>query len=526
MPYLLMFVSLAAGILALLPRVDGEYLAGRYLWAEDGNIFIQQARHLGINAVFQTYAGYLHLYPRLIAFFASFFGLKTQANILFLGWFLAFWLMAYVILSRAVDLGVSLIEGCALIALVALQPSYGEVFFNITNAQSMLGVALSVLVLSRKPEKRTSFQEGAWLFVLCLTGPFAIFIALVLIPHVFLSREVKWDRTFLSILILCALVQAACLVLSERVGAAGAERSIAVWVRSFGLLAAFGARSTVHYASVIFFWMVFVFALFFPTKDLSEKTRSRRTVAGLCLLVAIVNIFAALYSAKSYPMAIVPLGGGNRYTWVPYSLILFSALLASASLVKARYFLLVAVGTICYCGFHPVRLLNLQFDSYANFSRYSEVVIPINPLWPVFPGWHITWGERVPLPLPIRSERVAYDDLLGYQVALDRSAEGVHFVADGDDPIFVLRNEIVCPDAKDIGVEVTLSRSSAGWVQVFWSASAAFSESKSIRRYYPAGEIQAQFAFPNSPEGVHLRFDPLDRQGEGRVSRFIVYCLP
>ena len=41
------------------------------LWAEDGSIFLTQDEQMGIRAWVEPYNGYLHILPRLIAWFAS-----------------------------------------------------------------------------------------------------------------------------------------------------------------------------------------------------------------------------------------------------------------------------------------------------------------------------------------------------------------------------------------------------------------------------------------------------------------------
>lgn len=66
---LLLFLGLAAALLELRFAAPGPI--AQYLWAEDGSIFINQAHTLGLAALWQPYAGYLHLYPRLVALLAN-----------------------------------------------------------------------------------------------------------------------------------------------------------------------------------------------------------------------------------------------------------------------------------------------------------------------------------------------------------------------------------------------------------------------------------------------------------------------
>jgi len=67
---------------------DVNFLDGRYLWAEDGNVFVNGALSMGWESIFNPYAGYIHLYPRLISFFAVQLDLRFLPIVFFssLGW--------------------------------------------------------------------------------------------------------------------------------------------------------------------------------------------------------------------------------------------------------------------------------------------------------------------------------------------------------------------------------------------------------------------------------------------------------
>ena len=86
---------------------------------------------------------------------------------------------------------------------------------------------------------------------------------------------------------------------------------------------------------------------------------------------------------------------------------------------------------------------------------------------------------------------------------------------------------ISCPGATDVGVEVDLFRSKAGWMLLFWDEAKNFTETNSISRFLPGGDVRTQFAFPNSGVGLYLRFDPLfQAQGEVQIKQILIYCLP
>jgi len=55
------FVAIiATGFLFALIKLNGLHI-DQTLWAEDGSIFINQARELGVSSLWTTYVGYFHL---------------------------------------------------------------------------------------------------------------------------------------------------------------------------------------------------------------------------------------------------------------------------------------------------------------------------------------------------------------------------------------------------------------------------------------------------------------------------------
>jgi hypothetical protein len=61
---------IVAGVIFAFLKLDTAHI-DRTLWGEDGAIFINQAREFGFSSLWITYAGYFHLYPRLVAWLSS-----------------------------------------------------------------------------------------------------------------------------------------------------------------------------------------------------------------------------------------------------------------------------------------------------------------------------------------------------------------------------------------------------------------------------------------------------------------------
>lgn len=525
-------LGLLVALVSLIPRLDGEYSSGRYLWAEDGNVFINQAQSLGLRSIWTPYRGYVHAYPRLVALIGRCFELKNQPHVFLGGWIFAFGVMTAILVVRASNLGLGSLHVCALVTLVSLQPNC-EVFFNITNAQSILGTAAITYILA-SVNRRTSLLECILLAVLCLTGPFSIWIAPLVIIHGLWHRALKQNSGLYLVVLVCAAIQAGLLLNSSRFTQTVAlDRNLGSWLAAFWSIILFGARRPAALLAAYVFWAAVVLALACPSKGRPPNATTRKGVSWLILGAAVANIVAALYSLRAHPMGVLALECGHRYMWIPCSLFIFGSAIATVGFAKTRYLAMAALAVICQERCRPIMQPNLRFESYANLSNYRSVLIPINPqvssqAWrPGRPGWYVDGGNpgrnADSVALGYKMER---DAITGSGVTLEWLGDTLDVLSKTDNPVLIFGRPIICPGASDIGVEIEMVRSHDGWMQMFWDPWKNFTESNSIRRTYPAGRIRAQFAFPNGPGGVYVRFDPLEQRGEAKIEGMLVYCLP
>lgn len=123
----------------LLVRGNYSFTSGRYLWAEDGYIFFNHARTGGFWTVTRPYAGYLHVLPRLVAWLSSGLPLSFQPLVYSGAWVAALIVMVATIATRGRAMGMDATTVCGLVFLCAFQPAAGEMFFNLTIAQWLLG---------------------------------------------------------------------------------------------------------------------------------------------------------------------------------------------------------------------------------------------------------------------------------------------------------------------------------------------------------------------------------------------------
>lgn len=514
------------GLVALLPRIDSlDFFYGKYLWAEDGNVFLNQASDLGAAAILTPYAGYLHVYPRLIAAASQSFDLIHQPTALLAGWFGAYFILLHSLL-RSVFFQKKHISYLALLPVfMALQPNYGEVFFNITNSQWLLGAALCLYAIADSEIYRSSSIRLALLFILSLTGPFSVVLIPILIVKLILRKDWLECKPIYLTIFLGSIIQLATLLSSDRVKSGAINSNSWEWVVSFLKILFFGANDTLTFLSAFSIWAILLYLI--SSNIYKERGVNTHTQIALMLLItAFLLIVAGLFSHKANPSAIVALGGGNRYTWVPYVLILTSVtfLINSRKLLGALFCSFFAF--ICYANFHKALSPNLQFESFAKFSKIDNVVIPINPQWPTYPGWHVAANRLKNSLISARVEIALSPESVSFSgIDANFSIESVEVHATNADPIIFLLNEISCPGYSHAGLNIHLNRVAEGWLQLFWSATKNYNEIQSLRRWYPSGEIKAQFAFPLNDGKTHIRFDPMENVGSAEIKKIEFHCL-
>lgn len=163
-------VALVGLVLLLLRRPAA--LAGHYLWAEDGAVFLshaQQGRGAPLVGLLDQYAGQVWLAPRLGA----------EAAVLFPGqsWPLAAYLIAciavvcscaVVLQRRAVETFGPLRARAALFFALLAAPLMWEVQGNLTNIHVWL--ALAMVVILTVPAARTAWGRGADCVFLAIAG--------------------------------------------------------------------------------------------------------------------------------------------------------------------------------------------------------------------------------------------------------------------------------------------------------------------------------------------------------------------
>lgn len=190
------------------------------LWAEDGAVWLQGAYNHGWSVLFTTHAGYLNLFPRLVAALAVHLPLRWAPWIFsFVAILVQVLPVLYLLSRRLADHIPSLGVRLALAALYLAVPNSYEVNANLTNAQWHLAIVGLLLCFAAPPRSAWLRATESVAFVLmALTGPFSILLVPVLVAMWWKERTPRL-RMLLVLDVPCAAVQLAFIVSS------GASRS-------------------------------------------------------------------------------------------------------------------------------------------------------------------------------------------------------------------------------------------------------------------------------------------------------------
>jgi hypothetical protein len=405
-PRLSCLIVLAIATLILLIRKPECFLNPQF-WAEDGPIFFLQQYEQGARAVFQPYAGYLLLVPRLVALFADTFFPYSAIPFVYNYSSLALTLgVAASVFSPRLRVGYK-----PLIALtIVLIPHYlDEVFLNITNIQWILAIALMLLVLKEKPNPeygKVKLQIASDLLtvILCgLTGPFSI----LLMPF-FIWKWLQHRTFYTSSLVLTAaavaLIQLSFVVLTGEPQEVGVSSQISAYsnvlgYRIFSFLF-LGQTVTSLFRSPVTLYNTSHYVLtaaYFGTLLAIVKAASfRRRFISLCLGLHCVMLLTAFYRCNAE--GLVSPGSGARYLFIPLIMLVWALIpLLETIRGKQKRWVQIVLILVLFSSLTS-RFQSKMFVDY-NWQRYSQLIgkedvtIPLNPK-----GWqmHVRANKLLP----------------------------------------------------------------------------------------------------------------------------------
>lgn len=507
------FISLIS--IVLLSRLGNlSFWDGRYLWAEDGNIFITQSIALGYKSIFTPYAGYIHLFPRLIALTSNIIDLKYIPTIFFLAWCGAVYYTLFIVFKWSFNQSKSLLFAILSALLVLLQPHSGEVFFNITNAQWFLGIALFLIIIDE--DFHLSYLSIFGIGLLGLTGPFSVLYLPVIMLCIIMKKDFTRNWWKYTLLVLCASIQL-YFILQFNQSHALTNLNAKQWLSAIAQFLTLGQIKSYEIIFSIVIWSILV-------RIYLHNDNNHRQNFILFLSAALIILMSALL--KSHPGDnFGPMDGNARYYVIPFALLMILALTAKTTGLYT-YTLLIMFSLICFTNFTPYYKKDLNYQSYAWLTNFVEkLIIPIHPLIDnSYPGWHIDYTSHNTQPhnvFLVSTESFTTEDM-------QQTEDTGTFQTLSSDPKIYGKVPDICKQKKYIGIGINLSKEKGAWAQLFYkTAKTEFSEERSLIRWFPKGEnTLLYFAFPNTPSDpiTEFRFDPSVEIERIRFNELKIYC--
>ena len=415
------------------------------LWAEDGPIFLNQAHELGLSSIWAPYAGYLHLYPRVIAFVSSTFDMQHTPIIFFGGWIIAYISMVYIICTKVEALDLINIKPTITALLLVAHPHSGEVFFTLTNAQWFTGAALAIYILIPTTNPPSLLGYVA-ILVTSLTGPFSLLLVPVILIQIKLYKDWSQRKKIYSIIIIAALIQTVFIFLSNRINHSGIDTNMVHWLKAAYTFFIFGKKPLIPQLASFIFWCITFYALATHLfKKINRDYESLELIAAMLMLTAGIFLMAGLITTR--PEIVSPLGDGARYFFIPYVLIILASLIITAAQKKTINLIYATLSIISISAFSLAKPINLQFQSFAAFSKVkNDVLTPIRP--------EAQWNINLPLQ---KTGQKKFKLILLPATSIKEQRE-INNQPDQKPDTYVLFNiENLCLNTKHVGVAIDMS---------------------------------------------------------------------
>lgn len=420
----------------------------------------------------------------------------------------------------------------AVVTAVVMQPHGGEVFFSATNAQWWLGLYLFVHFtwMDQQPPGSVWALRTDQVFVVMasLSGPFAFLVWPVMVMRRWINGPRHTWSWLHAWVFFAGLIQLASFLTGDRVHRhEGAVFHAGQWSEALLRLLTFCAATPEQWTAAVAFLMLGAWLIW---RDGRAGNKGAAQDALIVAFSVMCLLLAGIWAHKFDPLQAVPMGTGSRYTWIPYALMfMLTCAGAHRAPLVAQAALMALLMTLCFLGHRPVQRSDLQYQAFADFSSVKPVSVPVHPQVESSPGWGLELrpgSEQAPA-MPSFSYApggTTPPRAVGGSVSQE-GMRGWRFVASGTDPQLLFGSPLNCRSGRSIGVEVRMWRSSPGWIQLFWSKDERFSGNRSLRRFYPAGPVVAQFAFRNPRQPTYLRLDPADADIDALIESVDVHCL-
>lgn len=389
-----LLVSIFISVLVFF-RAPHEFINPQ-LWAEDGTVFLSQAHTLGLQSIVTPYAGYLHVLPRTVAFFANFFPLESAPHIYFIFSFLALHFVCQY-LARVPWLPVPL--KIAFPLAVVLAPHTGEVFLTLTNIHWICALLLPFIAFDAHRQDATHIAKtSALLLLIGLSDPFIIvFYPLFVARFIFTS---KGDHLafFVWLTATCTLcIQLPIFFLGQSHERLPVDTDISHWIEAVlvrPLAGLFLGREvgwigyTVPSASYILGTGLSLFSALLGYAILTAGPQTRRISVAFGILAGL-SFFAAFARLPDRPLLLAPFAAGDRYYFLPFVFSCFALIWLAHTATGWRKKLGVCACCIVLFStasvFQYPRKPDLHWREHvAELKHHKVVSVPLNPT-----GWTV-----------------------------------------------------------------------------------------------------------------------------------------
>jgi hypothetical protein len=513
--WLIQLLAVALALLALLPRMEQptKFLSGVYLWAEDSVVFISNTHAKGWAGVFETYAGYLHLYPKLVAMLANQVELDWRPAVMFAGWALAYACLIWSVTRLARYFNVTPVWTLIFVLLIAFQPNVGDVLYNATNAQWMFGALLFLMaVVDTEDSSLEKAIKFPLLFLIALTGPFSALLTPLLLVKYYFKRNLSTQWHFYIPVIAGGLIQGFNVFSTGRATYMSTTSDKFQLVDAFSHLFLFSYGNYTIFFFGVLFWGFLIYGFF-------KTAKNARFEVAFLFTAAVVVLLALVYSVRSSPMSAVSFDAGNRFTWIPYTLFISMAMVVAGQ--SPRWLKLGLTACLLWIvtqNFVQSKYFDMQFQSFSRYAKYEEISVPINPA-----GLYAIDGRTFEKKDPGLLQHLDFDGADFVLIDAIPLPDGGYEA--GVNPSMVFSEVLVCPGQTDAFFEAVIDRTAGGFVQLFWSTDGVFTQNKSIQRLYQPGSRKIQFAFPIGKEPLFLRLDPMESTGQFSVTEVKITCF-
>jgi hypothetical protein len=384
---------LAACAVVLALRRAGA-LTNPQFWAEDA-YFFQRAYVLGWRSFLESFAGYLHTVPRIIAEAAVCID-PSRAPAIFVACAGAATLyVAGRTLSGRCPLP-PYAGACAL--AVVLVPDTFEVFLTVVNLQWVLAAGLILLLVSRDPVRGRQWAHDVAAAALTgLTGPFCVILAPLFAWRAW-NRRTRASAILAAVIVACALVQAYFFVTEPRIAAGvpvdpriNAQLFLPAIARRIGgsiLMGSLMAPETDLYVGTVMGIATLAGVGYMAFRP--GPLRGERGLLGLAFAAMLLGAFVRTrHTMDGYFEPHV----ASRYAYIPqlaaiWLLVLTAGRKGLSARIAAALLVLALAANIPRL--REPAFADLHWGLYAPRIRAGErVVVPVNP-----PGWQMTLPAR------------------------------------------------------------------------------------------------------------------------------------